>query len=186
MDNLNWRVPSLVPTSGSDVTNPNGGPSDAMGGKRDSLRISRQQGSFESTFIQSDSTLVNLPSTSVQKRIYQKMLRLAVPSFSRPCSKLLHPSLYGALTRTVAQRAGLPPKGDHVVDRTDANNAETEAAQSAMKEKKEGKEGAQSISQKDEGKFNKKAEETNPEAPTPVIGCALRLSKVNHLVLKIC
>jgi len=46
-----------------------------------------------------------------------------------------------------------------------------------MKEKKEGKGGSQSISQKDEGKFNKKAKENHPEAPTPVIGWVPRLSK---------
>jgi len=40
-----------------------------------------------------------------------------------------------------------------------------------MKEKKEGKEGSQSISQKDEGKFNKKVKENHPEVPTPVIEC---------------
>jgi hypothetical protein len=46
-----------------------------------------------------------------------------------------------------------------------------------MKEKKEGKEGSQSINQKDEEKFNKKAKENHPEVPTPVIGCVPHLSK---------
>jgi len=39
-----------------------------------------------------------------------------------------------------------------------------------MKQKDEGKEGSQGISQKDEGDFNKKAADDNPEAPKPVIG----------------
>ena len=105
------------------------------------------------------------------------MLRLTVPSCSRIRSKLLHPSSYHALARTVAQRAGERPKDDHVVNKTDANDVQADAAQSAMKEKKEDKGGSQSISQKDEGKFNKKVKEEHPEAPTPVIGCVSHLSK---------
>jgi hypothetical protein len=54
-----------------------------------------------------------------------------------------------------------------------------------MKEKKEGKEGSQSISQKDEGKFNKKAKENHREAPTPVIGCVPHLSKSTTTLPKI-
>jgi len=55
-----------------------------------------------------------------------------------------------------------------------------------VKEKEEGKEGSQGISQKGEGKFNKKAKENHPEVPTPVIECVPHLSKVNHHVPKIC
>lgn len=55
-----------------------------------------------------------------------------------------------------------------------------------MKEKKEGKEGSQSISQKDEGKFNKKAKESHPEAPTPGHWVRATPLKVNHLVPMIC
>ena len=115
------------------------------------------------------------------------MLHLTVPFPFRIRSKLLHPSSYRALARTVAQQAGERPKGDHVFNRTDANqDVQAETAQSAMKDKKEGKEESRSISQKDEGKFNKKAKESHPEAPTPVIGCVSHLFKVNHLVPKIC
>lgn len=54
-----------------------------------------------------------------------------------------------------------------MVNRTDANDVQAEAAQS-------GKEGSQAISQKDKGKFNKKTKKTiTPKQPTPVIGCVL-------------
>jgi hypothetical protein len=105
------------------------------------------------------------------------MLRLIVSSPYRTRSKVLHPSSYYVPARTATQRAGERPKDDHVVNKIDANDVQAEGAQSAMKEKKEGKEGSQGISQKDEGKFNKKAKENHPEAPTPVIGCVPHLSK---------
>src|SRR3954454_1618128 len=113
------------------------------------------------------------------------MPRLTVTFPLHTRSKLLRPFSYRAPAQTVAQRAGERPKGDHIVDRTDANNVQSEAAQSAMKEKKEGEEGSQSISQKDEGKFNKKAKENHREAPTPVIGCVPQLSKSTTTLPKI-
>lgn len=97
-------------------------------------------------------------------------------------SQLFHPSVYRVPGRSATQWAGGAPKEAHVVNRTDANDVQAEAAQSGMKQKKEGKEGSQGISQKDEGKFNEKAKEDHPEAPTPVIGCVTdhRLSNIER------
>ena len=100
------------------------------------------------------------------------MPRLPTPTSSlRTSSQILRPSSYRVPARTATQWAGERPKEGHVVNRTDANDVQSEASQSGMKQKRDGKEGSQAISEKDEGNFNKKAKEDHPEAPTPIIGC---------------
>ena len=58
---------------------------------------------------------------------------------------------------------------DHAVKR-DRHDVQGDASQEGMKQHQEGKEGSQAISRKDEGSYNKKAEEEHPKAPKPVIG----------------
>ncbi len=91
-------------------------------------------------------------------------------SYLRIPAPIVRPSPFEASRRTATQWAGERPKEGHVVNRTDANDVQSEASQSGMKQKEEGKEGSQGISQKDERDSNKKAAEDHPEAPKPVIG----------------
>ena len=72
--------------------------------------------------------------------------------------------------RTATNKAGNKGPEDVAVNRTDANDVQSQASQSGMQQKQQGKEGSQGISGKDEGNFNKKAKEDHPEAPEPVIG----------------
>ena len=73
-----------------------------------------------------------------------------------------------------------------MVNRTDQKDVQSKASQSAMQQKKDGKDGSQGISQKDEGNFNKKAEEDHPEAPKPVIGCVLPFQTTDHRLIGPC
>jgi hypothetical protein len=59
---------------------------------------------------------------------------------------------------------------DHAVNRTEQLDPQAKASQSGMKQHEKGEEGSQGLSRKDEGNFNKKAKEENPEAPGPVLG----------------
>lgn len=59
---------------------------------------------------------------------------------------------------------------DHAVNRTEQLDPQAKASQSGMEQRGKGQEGSQALSEKDEGGFNKKAEEEHPEAPAPVLG----------------
>lgn len=56
------------------------------------------------------------------------------------------------------------------MNRTEQLDPQAKASQSGMAAHDKGEEGSQGLSRKDEGAFNKKAKEENPEAPGPVLG----------------
>ena len=59
---------------------------------------------------------------------------------------------------------------DHAVHRKDRLDIQSDASQSGMKEHQTGESGSQALNRRDDGQYNKKAEEDHPEAPQPVIG----------------
>jgi hypothetical protein len=105
IDNLNWRVSSLVPISGTDVTNPKRHltPWSLLGITPEPDRISRQQASFESSFrwnsicprYQAEYNLARLPSIQLLHQFRKDLsenatLHSSLPSVFAPSSSA-HP-----------------------------------------------------------------------------------------------